>query len=205
MADQEEFRCTVCNYKTNNYRRIERHSELFHKNIVEEELHYCDSCDYVTNRIPHLNRHIAVVHKAAVAKIKTAISTIKHIKVESKSKENINPKVIIIKSLEFPAATQKIFKPSRRKRTNKGSGWSCEDCDFQGIRRYDLIRHAKIVHLKVLKVPCIYCDQKVDGWKELQLHNRTVHANLFTSYCDKCEYRGITKDDLRKHKKNCTR
>ncbi len=227
VAKEDEFRCTLCSYKTDNWHRIERHSELLHQSKDKKLLFCCDDCDYISDCQRNLNRHIRIIHKSIRKyecnkcghktvdrwhlnkhmihchgeRIQAFIQQAKIEAVPSKIEAD-KPKIKAIetsKLLDRKVRERNVITDSNDPRRNNKKGKTCEECGFRANRRYEMIRHAKNVHKKYIKIPCIYCDHEADNWNELKAHNRTIHIDLYRFYCDKCDFRGIAKGDLDKH------
>lgn len=59
-------------------------------------------------------------------------------------------------------------------RDQNGSIYSCEECDYQSPRKYNLSKHVESVHEGV-RHPCVHCDYKATNRSNLKTHVRKKH------------------------------
>ena len=81
------------------------------------------------------------------------------------------------------------YKRERIQRELRGGRHSCEICDYETVRFYDLLDHREMQH-KAIEHACPQCDVKSKTTKSMRSHMKNYHNGKYLS-CPDCNY--ITK------------
>ena len=106
---------------------------------------------------------------------------------------------IICGKCDFKAATKTIVKYHFNK-NHMGLIYGCDLCPYRAYYKGSITTHTKTVHSKDKSFQCDQCSF-VGPQYYLRDHKRVVHRG---NECNSCDYKGITKTDLNKHKEQHT-
>ena len=169
------------------YTLIYNDEEVYQKQLEEflnEEIVKCKECDYNTNDLRKLKRHVKVSHQIA-----------KSMKEEDKVCLPCNKNFVSKDKLD-----------DHIRETHLKLKLSCNQCNFEALKRNEIIKHVKKQHEKgvvnhIASKKCETCGQVFKNNRNLQRHIRVLHKKELPFVCDKCEYRAGEERQLVRHTK----
>jgi hypothetical protein len=89
---------------------------------------------------------------------------------------------------------------------NNDKMFACSQCVYKTVRKSDLTRHKKSIHLKIKDVICNYdlCEFTCSRSSTLKKNIKTIHSKIKDFVCNynECNYTCSAKNDLNKHIKS---
>lgn len=147
----------------------------------KNELKYkCKKCDFASeNKKSFRNHNIRNVHSAKMYRCIYPLCNY-----ESMAKKT------------FLRHIENIHEPYGEKLT-------CEFCDYQVSKanKSNILRHIKIVHLKLKESKCPQCDYSSSNKADIDKHVKSIHLRIKEFACESCSYKTSYKYILDRHEK----
>lgn len=141
LANKDKYKCSKCEYKTNNLGHLNVHIRSVHDKIKNLK---CPECEYKTDRTENMSKHVKQVH-----------DKIKDFKCDQ---------------CKYECSTKHILQEHIKMVHDKIKNHECPKCDFKASTNRQILRHIKAVHDRIRDNECPKCDFKASEKCTLQAH-----------------------------------
>ena len=175
---RSKISCNICSFETYfGNAKMEKHIENVH-NWSKKTDNVCNICGKSFKQKGNLRLHINGVHEG---------------------KRNFPCSICNYRGF------QNNNLEKHMKAVHEGLTFDCEMCEFRCKTKDSLKKHNNIKHLGIEreKYPCKQCSSTFLHEKNLQIHLRSVHLGIKSSFdCTLCDYKASQKVHLKEHNDN---